>query len=159
MLYGVSSNNGATAQLWRVKPGASEREQIATAPDPFNIRASPDGRWIMYTSLVSGRSEVFVQGYPSGPQRQITSDGGVAAEWRADGRELYYLTDGGTKLNAAPIATSRGLEVGAPVVLFELPPRSAYYAPAPDGTAFYVALHQPPTRPEALMVLVNWLGR
>ena len=75
MLYGVSSNNGATAQLWRVKPGASEREQIATAPDPFNIRASPDGRWIMYTSLVSGRSEVFVQGYPSGPQRQITSDG------------------------------------------------------------------------------------
>jgi hypothetical protein len=72
--------------------------------------------------------------------------------------QLYFLTAGGTKLNAATVAASKTLEVGAPVVLFEIP-RGSTYAPAPDGKTFYVTVSQPPTRPKTLMVLVNWLGR
>jgi Tol biopolymer transport system component len=55
-------------------------------------RLSPDGRWIAYTSTESGRFEVDVRSFPSGPVKQrVSIDGGVQPKWRADGRELFYL--------------------------------------------------------------------
>ena len=52
---------------------------------------SPDGRFIAYQSNESGRTQVYVQNFPQpGGKSQISTDGGIEPQWRADGKELYY---------------------------------------------------------------------
>jgi Tol biopolymer transport system component/predicted Ser/Thr protein kinase len=52
---------------------------------------SPDGRWIAYTSLESGRPVVYVRAFPdSGGKWQISPGGGRHAIWSRNGRELFY---------------------------------------------------------------------
>jgi len=55
---------------------------------------SPNGRWLAYRSLESGRSEVYVRPFPdaSSARWQVSVEGGASPRWRADSRELYYLT-------------------------------------------------------------------
>jgi serine/threonine protein kinase/Tol biopolymer transport system component len=160
LLYGSQvQSGGGYFLLWRTKPGSPDADQqIATALNPSNVRVSPDGAWIGYQSTVSGRAEIYIQGYPSGPRRQITNGGGRSAEWSADGRELYYLTDNDTTLNAVPVKTSPDLQIGAPTVLFKNP-EGILYAPAPDGRTFYVAEPQPSPQRPLLTVLVNWRAK
>jgi len=153
VLYGAEQDPGGAQQLWRAKPGTPDPELIATAIDPLEARVSSDGRLLAYTSSESGRPEIFVQGLPSGSRRQITSSGARQAEWRGDSKELYYLTDDGTKLSAVAIHMSSDFEIGAPTVLFQIPKNIAY-APAPDGGTFYVLTGQLAPTP---MVLLNAL--
>jgi hypothetical protein len=53
-------------------------------------RFSPDGKWIAYTSIETGRFEVFVQPFPlTGAKYQISKQGGGHALWSPDGKELF----------------------------------------------------------------------
>ena len=55
---------------------------------------SPDGTRIAYVSEESGRSEVYVERFPSrAERRQISTSGGWNPRWAPNGRELFYLTD------------------------------------------------------------------
>jgi len=59
----------------------------------FAGRFSPDGRWLAYSSWVTGRPEVYVRPFPaneSGGQQMVSLGGGVQPLWRRDGKELYY---------------------------------------------------------------------
>jgi serine/threonine-protein kinase len=59
---------------------------------------SPDGRWLAYTSTESGRSEIYLAAYPldRGPVRQqVSTSGGIRAQWARDGRAIYYYSPGG----------------------------------------------------------------
>ena len=52
---------------------------------------SPDARWLAYTGLVSGQSEVFVSRFPAGTRSwQVSVGGGISPHWSADGSELFY---------------------------------------------------------------------
>jgi eukaryotic-like serine/threonine-protein kinase len=159
LLYGTQvQSGGGYLSLWTAKPGSPDADQqIPTALNPSNVRVSPDGAWLSYQSTASGRAEIYVQRCPTGPWRQITTDGGRSAEWSADGRELYYLTDDGTTLNVAPVRTSPDFQIGAPTVLFKTE-ESILYTPAPDGRSFYVVQSEP-ARPRLLTVLLNWRAR
>jgi Tol biopolymer transport system component len=54
---------------------------------------SPDGRWIAYISDKSGRPEIYVRAFPSGDdEHKVSRDGGMAPRWRADGREIFFLS-------------------------------------------------------------------
>ena len=56
---------------------------------------SPDGRWIAYVSLESGRSEVYVRSFPKpGGKWQISTGGGTAPTWSRTKRELFYGANG-----------------------------------------------------------------
>jgi serine/threonine protein kinase len=58
---------------------------------PYSGHLSPDGQWLAYASLKTGRYEVNVRRFPGpGQERQISTDGGVHPRWTADGRELVY---------------------------------------------------------------------
>ncbi len=101
---------------------------LKTAFDERRGRFSPDGRWLAYFSNESGRFEVYVRPFPgtslgtgagSGGQWQVSTGGGLYVNWRADGKELYYIAPDG-KLMAVPItASGGGLEPGTPVALFQ----------------------------------------
>jgi len=122
---------------------------------------SPDGRWLAYASDVSGRYEVWVQGFPGGGgKQQVSTGGGGSPRWRRDGRELfYYAADG--KLMAMTVRSGKSFKVGPAVSLFEF--RTGFvqdfappYAVTDDGQRFLInAVVE--TKPNApLTVVVNW---
>jgi Tol biopolymer transport system component len=55
-------------------------------------KVSPDGAWVAYASDETGRSEIFLQRFPSPSGRwPVSNNGGTRPHWRGDGHELYYL--------------------------------------------------------------------
>jgi serine/threonine-protein kinase len=52
---------------------------------------SPDGRWIAYHSLESGRAEVYVRPFPGpGGKWQISTEGGTFPTWSRTRAEIFY---------------------------------------------------------------------
>ncbi len=64
------------------------------------VHVSPDGRWVAFNADESGRWEVYVAAFPAfTSKRQISNGGGVQPQWRADGRELFYLGPDGSMMS------------------------------------------------------------
>jgi dipeptidyl aminopeptidase/acylaminoacyl peptidase len=59
-------------------------------------RVSPDSQWVAYASDELGKwdeTEVFVEPFPAGGVRlKVSEGGGGQPQWRADGKELFYLS-------------------------------------------------------------------
>ncbi len=121
--------------------------QTAYAPGA-EAQFSPDGKWIAFTGPGSGSygedAEVYVGRFPSPGRRiQISNHGGAQARWRADGKELFYITMD-KKLMAVAIDTSHDEPVaGVPHVLFQtriIAPRIVLfqYAVSRDGNRFLI---------------------
>jgi len=91
---------------------------IRSSGFPDQARFSPDGRWIAYNDRESGRFEIFVVPFPpTGERWKISTSGGVQPEWRANGRELFYLDPLGT-LMAVDIRATPRFERDVPRPLF-----------------------------------------
>ncbi len=102
-------------------------------------RFSPDGKWIAYTSLETGRFEVFVQPFPrTGAKFQVTKQGGGHALWSPDGKELFF--DNNQQLFAVSVQTSGTFSTGTPVPLpirgFIQGDARRQYDLMPDGKQF-----------------------
>ncbi len=123
---------------------------------------SPDGRWLAYTSNVSGEFEVYVQRFPEGGARlQVSSNGGVSARWRRDGKELFYVAADGT-LMAAAVRIAQSIEFDRPEPLFRffstqrgIPTQKPPYDVTPDGQRFIVSA-VPRRNDPSIQVLLNW---
>lgn len=71
--------------------GAQPQCIACTAEDDIYPSFSPDGRWIAYTSNITGTFEIYVRQYPGdAPSVRLSPDGGEASVWAPSGRELYY---------------------------------------------------------------------
>ncbi len=120
---------------------------------------SPDGRWLAYASDETGRFEVYVQSFPGGGKRQVSTGGGHYPRWRRDGRELFYYAGDG-KLMVAPVRSGESFETGAAVSLFEFRAGTLQnfrpYAVTGDGQRFLLnaVVDTEPNAP--LTVVVNW---
>jgi Tol biopolymer transport system component len=121
---------------------------------------SPDSHWIAYGSVESGPWDIYVASFPDlQNRRQVSNGGGAQALWRADGRELYYLTLDG-KMMAVEMTGGATLETGLPKFLFETrlrrpKPVLDQYAVSPDGQKFLVA--EPLQRvAKPITVVLNW---
>jgi hypothetical protein len=83
-----------------------------------------------------------VQSFPTpGAKYLISKDGGLAARWRQDGKELFFTSLDG-ELTAVPVAGETALDAGTPVVLFRAPLLPGgpgfrqQYDVTPDGQRF-----------------------
>ena len=127
---------------------------------------SPDGKWIAYVSIKSGRYEVYVRpfGQRTGDEIRISSDGGDQVRWRPDGKELFYIARDG-QLLAVPIrlgANSETVEAGTPVRLFvtrvggwgDLP--GPQYVVSPDGLRFLMNTLTGEIVTSPITVILNW---
>jgi Tol biopolymer transport system component len=152
--------------VW-ILPLAGDRKPLPILHGQFNeshSQVSPDGRWIAYSSDETGRSEIYVQSFPSpGGKWQVSTDGGDQASWRADGKELFYLS-AGKKLMAVDVkAAGSSFEAGVARLLFEtsLPPngiadfRNQYVATA-DGQRFLVTALADEAPSSPINVVVHW---
>ena len=134
--------------LWKTKA----RERAGTL--------SPDGRWVAYTSDKSGRQEIYVRAFPYGDaEHKVSLDGGMAARWRADGKEIFFLSLDAAMM-AARVETAQGFKTMIPKSLFStglslltLRP----YAVAPDGR-FLVPTAVDSRAGTPITVTLNWLA-
>jgi eukaryotic-like serine/threonine-protein kinase len=135
---------------------------LHTEFDEMQGRLSPNGRWMAYTSNVSGALEVYVETIPaSNGKWQISTAGGMDPHWRRDGKELFYIA-ADQMLMAVPVKTERTFEAGIPVPLFPtrvsagVVPYPATYDVSADGQRFLMnaIVEDAPVSPIA--VVVNW---
>ena len=129
---------------------------------------SPDMRWIAYSALEYGRSELWLRpfrvsesGVPSvGEGRwQITKDGGNIARWASD-KEIIFndIPWGNGEYAVSVTATGDVPEFGVPERLFTGPGlASVCWDLAPGGQRFFVALPQVKRTAQApITVVLNW---
>ena len=129
------------------------------------VRVSPDGKWVAYTSLESEEPEINVAAFPSFTNRRQISDGtgpgAVQPVWRADGRELFFVSRDRTMM-AVDVTPGATLETGPVRKLFEtsLNPSSQvhFYAVTRDGKRFLIreAVGSDRTPNEPLYIVTNW---
>jgi eukaryotic-like serine/threonine-protein kinase len=137
------------------------------APEGTSLEgvASPDGHWIAYASTRSGRAEVYVRPFtppgagppPAGPVIQVSAGGGSYPKWRADGRELFFLSAADGSIMAAAIETANGVfRPAAPVPLkIAVGPLGGW---SPDHTGQKFLLTRPLDQgvKTAITVVTNW---
>ncbi len=123
---------------------------------------SPDDRWLAYVSDQTGRSEVYVRSLAADAGLwQVSIRGGHFPAWRADGRELYFLSPQ-MRLMAVDIESGQAPRPSAPRELFsalfdaDLALAAMSYAPFPDGQRFIVDVLQE-RRTTLLTLVTNWL--
>ncbi|MGE3491620.1 MAG: protein kinase [Vicinamibacterales bacterium] len=122
-------------------PGGPPQRLLQTPANESQARVSPDGRMLAYTSDDSGRTEVYLSQFPEAAGRAaVSSGGGSRPMWRADGRELYFVTPDG-RVMVAPVAA--GSVSGPPTALFTATLFNGLFAPAADGQRFLVARPAP----------------
>ena len=142
---------GTDVNLLPLDGSGPARRYVATPFNEASPRFSPDGRWVAYSSDVSGTWEVYVRTFDDPPvTRRVSKDGGTRPGWRRDGRELFYLGPEG-RLMAVPMENGTA---GTARMLFQAVEISDF-DPAPDGARFLVQL-QNRSKDTSVHLLLNW---
>ena len=145
---------------------------LETSAWESNLRFSPDGRWVAYSSNETGRWEVHVRPFDGGPagtagRVQLSNDGGDFPVWGPDGRELFYMS-GDDVLYAVDTANLGGREpVTLPSRLFQVCPDgrpinlatagTPYASPYDtlDGEQFLISCREEPV--SQFLVMLDWV--
>ncbi len=163
VLYRRSDSTYSSSDLLAVRAAGSDRTPIVVAGTPFEERMgafSPDGHWVVYDTNRSGRYEVIVQAFPK-PNEQfpISTAGGMAPLWSADGTEIYFTGRGGEMMVARVTTTPTTFAAEKPVQLFPaLVIAQAFnqqYAVTGDRR-FVVHSTQVDEKPLPITVVLNW---
>ena len=110
---------GSGNDLWLIplEPGGKPEKFITTPGAKMHGNFSPDGRLVAYTLNESGRFEIYAETVPRSDRKwPVSTNGGYEPRWRADGREIYYLSEDRT-LMAVPVEP--GPHFGTPRPLFQ----------------------------------------
>jgi len=155
-------------------PLSGDRKPELLAQSPKNLDSphfSPDSKWVSYNTQESSAWETWVASFPAFDHRkQVSAHGGGQARWRADGKELFYLTPDGQMMSVtvAPDPKTGALEFSAPTALFQSPiaqPNMGVdqYDVSRDGQRFlFIQPHVDPNATPAplapITVVVNWMA-
>ncbi len=152
----------ADPDLWLLPlAGDAKPVRFLSAPgDQWHGNFSPDGKLVAYSSNESGRFEVHVQTFPlTDRQWLVSTTGGYEPRWRADGREMYYLS---ADQMLMAVAVGPGPSFGAPTELSQVrlaqgvSLQRTHYVPGRDGKRFLIntPAGEPPMVP--ITVVLNW---
>jgi serine/threonine-protein kinase len=132
-----------------LKSGSTPRVLIDTPAHEGDAALSPDGRWLAYISDETGRSEVYVQAFPSGGNRmRVSLNGGSNPKWSRDSRQLYFR-----EVQKMMVASRDASTIGRPSMLFDAP--LIGYDLAADGR--FVGVLRDSSVPQApVNVVLNW---
>jgi hypothetical protein len=124
MRLAYTVQTGSLHDIWILTMGDKPTSEpfLQSAAAEHSPAFSPDGRWLAYVSDESGRSEVYVKGYPQGDRLAVSASGGNGPVWARDGKALFFEgnIDGTPKLMTA-LVTRDGvsLRVGKPLPLLD----------------------------------------
>jgi eukaryotic-like serine/threonine-protein kinase len=126
---------------------------------------SPNGRWLAYRSDESGRSELYVQSFPSPEAKYRVSTEGAGtgvrstfgkAFWRKDGKELIYVGGDGVTVISVPVETEGSFHMGTPRPLFRIPGNCTDMVPTSDQQRFLILESRSSKEGSSIQLLVNW---
>lgn len=123
---------------------------------------SPDGHYVAYLSNESGVEEVYVRPFaPVSPDAsaagaasvKVSLHGAIFVAWRADGRELEYLSRGGSgaKVWTVDVTLKPTFRAGIPRPLGEIPMGERVFMPDAKRVLVEQLVGSP-----SLVVLLNW---
>jgi len=143
--------------IWLLPLGGEPELLRGTPATEQQPRLSDDGSLLAFTSYQSGAGEIYVQSMAGGDAVQVSADGGFDPVWAADGRTLYYRSEGhvmrATVRPGSPITVlDRGL-------LFETDNHwddfGRSFDVAADGRLLMIR-PEPGSMPNQLNVILNW---
>jgi serine/threonine protein kinase len=163
LLYRNSDADYRSSDVRALPMSGDDRTPIAVADSPFEERMavfSPDGRWVAYDSDRSGRFEIMVRAFPElGEEFPVSTDGGIAPQWSADGAKIYFGAPDGTMMAAQVATTSAGFEAARPVPRFAtrigLQAFNQQYAVTKDER-FLVYSIRADAAPTPITLVLNW---
>ena len=138
---------------------------LASAFNEYGARFSNDGRWIAYVSDEGRTFQVFARSFPDGATKvQVSTEGGVQPEWRADGTEIFFLALDSTLMAADVRPKGKELAIGAaqPLFLTNAEPNRVFrsqYAAGADGQRFLVMSPLVPPSASRLVGVLNWAAK
>jgi Tol biopolymer transport system component len=163
LTFGMGPTGTASDAIWLL-PLEEGRQPTLFLKTPFAVyasRLSPDGHWIAYASDESGRSEIYVQPFPSLEGKwQLSNDGGGHPVWARNGRELFYRN--GNKMMVVEVSTQPNWSAGVPETIFEGQyytggDGNTYYDVAPDGQRFLmIKVSEEQEAVTQINVVLNW---
>jgi Tol biopolymer transport system component len=160
LLYFTYASVGS--QLWLL-PMTAERKPILfrdSLSEIMHATFSPDGRFVAYASNESGQYEVWVETVPrSDKKKQVSIHGGYEPRWRADGREIYFLSLD-RQLMAVKVEPS--FSFTSPKFLFQTSVADdihafrMHYLPSRDGR-FLMNIQVGEPTPTPITIVLNWV--
>ena len=131
LLFGVLTA-GTKSDIWAMSVADRHSGPILDTIYQEGYGTLSHGKWLAYQSDEMGRNQVYVQpfdGISRGTKHRFdisSATGGGLPHWRADGKELFYITNGGRVMSVA-VHPQEGDEFksDAPVPLFQTRPISA----------------------------------
>jgi Tol biopolymer transport system component len=155
------------ADLWFAALPELKGSLFLKAPSILrNGQFSPDGKWVAYASNETGKWEIYVTSFPDARGRwQVSTSGGEQPRWRADGKELFYLSSD-EKIMAAPVTTEAKFDNGTPAALFQASPRQPIlpfdlfvYDVSRDGQRFLINTPVKQAKMTPMSIVLNWTAK
>jgi serine/threonine protein kinase len=148
------------SDIWMVAPDGSKNTPLVLTPfSEMQGQASPDGLWLAYSSLETGRPEVYVRSFgDTAPRWQVSANGGIDPRWRHDAHELFYVS-ADSWLMSVSFAEGRP---AAPQRLFEVhvapagDPYLSNYDVTGDGQRFLVKVPAHDITSTPIHIVANW---
>ena len=168
IVYSSSApNTGEDILALSLSGDRKPRVLVQTRSDDRNGVVSADGEWLAYTSLESGRAEIYAQRFPAGGVKSaITSSGGSHARWDPKGAALYYWSPD-ERVMRVPVRVRDGVlqAAGEPVAVLALKNTGPQYGSdstrspyvlGPNGVGFIGAQGDGTAVDSILRVVLNW---
>ncbi len=148
-------------RLRPMDPMGAPAELVKSSASEVHARFSSDGRWIAYAIEEASMWAINVEPSPPTGDRWRVASGGRQPQWRADGKELFYLASDG-RLMAVPVETSGStFRAGEPKALFQTSrdyaqlTRNSYVVTA-DGQRFLLPVPLAGAGPPPFTVVLDW---
>jgi Tol biopolymer transport system component len=165
LLY-AAGRAGTGGDLWVLR--LSDHKQIPYMQTPFAENGArfspPHDRWVAFGSNESGSPQIYVAPFPGTGEKYLVSveptmPPGVGARWRADGRELFYVSQDGMLMAVDIDSSGPKIKIGTPRKLFQIPGSGSAFDVARDGKRFLFKVaesERTSDSPAALTLVTNW---
>ena len=159
LLVKVSEPDGSyPIKLLTIGEGGKLPTVVAPPAYVLGANVSRDGRWLAFSSVSSGASEIYVQPFPGpGKAIRVSRAGGRQPLWSPDGREIFFRR--GDEIIALSFRIeAESFIAGDERVVLKAPTVDESSGPliTPDGKRFLILERTAEPQPPQLRVVLNW---
>jgi serine/threonine protein kinase len=147
----------SSLDIWVLKFDKDTTAQpfIATKNREHQAMFSPDGKWIAYTSDLSGKNEIYVCSFPEkGEAIKISEIGGTDPTWHPRENKLYFQQR--DKLMQVKYLTAPVFKAEKPVELFKVDQAFHNYTISSNGDLFVFVVNEQIQPTKNFNVVLNW---